>query len=112
MSEAARIADAAATELEATDPELALRLEINFVAHASETPGMLPLVVERLPRIESKAGTSTPTRRLALAWLATYGGSTNPPGWRPTVSAPPSAPGTWSPPSPPTARSSGSHRSG
>ncbi len=70
LEEAAHLADTMAKELASTDPELALRLELDFVFAATERPAPAPLAIEHLPRIAQQAGASTPTRRLVLAWLA------------------------------------------
>jgi DNA-binding CsgD family transcriptional regulator len=79
MEEAATLADALAEELEVSDPELALRLELDFLVAGSESAATAPLVFQRLPRIAPKADTSTPTRRLLLAWLAAHGIGRNQP---------------------------------
>jgi DNA-binding CsgD family transcriptional regulator len=77
LEDAARLADTLAGELEASDPELALRLELDFLVMGLESTG--PSVLERLPRIAAKADTSTPTRRLLLAFLAAHGVAHNQP---------------------------------
>ena len=70
LTQAAELSDTVAAEIEATDPEAALRLELDFLTGARSTPDTFPLVPPRLPRVVSRAGTTSPTARLALVWLA------------------------------------------
>jgi DNA-binding CsgD family transcriptional regulator len=79
LEEAAELADTVAAEVHASDPELALRLDLDFMMVAGDTMPGVALMLHRVPKVTAKADPATHTGRLALAYLALHAAKVNDP---------------------------------
>jgi DNA-binding CsgD family transcriptional regulator len=81
LDEAAELANRVGAEVQTSDPELALRLDLDFMMVAGDTMGGVGLMLARVPAVTANADPSSHTGRLALGYLAMHGTKVNDPAW-------------------------------